>query len=643
MMKMKKGIAPVIIGFIIIMLIVFGTIVALATNASRAGLTKKHLFEASLISESDKVETYARSFLRATDLSFIQSIHNVGNGEIIMPYDLDNSYYNKTYNLTFWQISSDSENDVLIPPKEILYNKFRQEISWTTSCYLKNYFDAYKNFASSDGFIFSGTPTPIAKVDILLSDSIRVLANDVSVHRTTIAEDREIEINKVFKPFSEISSKFGDTIDKAEELINNDYIGKCVRNETSICFHDMTKKDDTQNALNRLASSLSTSDIKYVFDVVNFKIFGSEGEAVVNVSIFDNITNYTVYSLNDNKVIIDYLGVEFLVLVYKTGDESWANSQHVLASDIARQCSSKINLINPRAVDDICQYFDVSPITCNDPGNNIYIKETCEDFTGSYEDVCVGSTLYQYKCHPSNICYYEKIDCLISCFNGACTCGPESCENLLSLVLKKSGNACGDPEYDPVADVNKDKIIDIFDIVEISINCGNGDWCQERLNDYSNPCVSPHCDCFLLDTSCEEVGLVSCEGCDLEGLCIGFDGGINKMCCQVSASTSTTTSTTTTTISSDCGPLSESECISRVDCSPCYSGTAYKDCCNSDEECVKIVGDAWCEVPHDCTDVGGFCINSLSQCNFLCSPLTGSCDMGTDECVSPNPCCCLCL
>jgi len=56
------------------------------------------------------------------------------------------------------------------------------------------------------------------------------------------------------------------------------------------------------------------------------------------------------------------------------------------------------------------------------------------------------------------------------------------------------------------------------------------------------------------------------------------------------------TTTSTTTVPSDCGPLSESECISRSDCSPCYSGTAYRDCCNSDEECVKIVGDAWCEL-----------------------------------------------
>ena len=465
-MKMKKGIAPVIIGFILIMLIVFGVIVAFATNASRAGLTRKHLFEASLISESDKVETYARSFLRATDLSLIQSTHNVGNGEIIMPYDL-NSYYSKTYNLPFWQISSDSKNDILIPPKEILYNKFRQEISWTTSCYLKNYFDAYKIFASQEGFIFSGTP--IAKVDILSNDSIRVQTDDVSIHRTSVVEERKIEINKMFKPFSEILTKFGNVTDKTEELINDDEIGKCIRNEIGICSHDKTKRDETQNALNSLASSLSTNNITYIFTVLNFKVSGSGGEiedVVVNVSIFDNITNYTVYSLNDDRAIIGYLGVEFLVLVYKTGDDAWANSQHVPASTIAHQCPSKINLISPKTTNDICQYFNVPPNTCNDPGNNIYRKETCEDFTGSYEDVCVGNTLYQYKCHTSKVCYYEEKDCT-KCSDGACEF---VCSGEVSVTNNKIN--CGDTDFTvTVTNTGSDVNVEITDELWKDTDC----------------------------------------------------------------------------------------------------------------------------------------------------------------------------
>ena len=580
LMKMKKGIAPVVIGFILIMLIVFGVIVAFATNASRAGLTKKHLFEASLISESDKVETYARSFLRATDLSLIQSIHNVGNDEIIMPYDL-NSYYNKTYNLSFWEISSDSENDILIPPKEILYNKFRQEISWTTSCYLKNYFDAYKNFASQDGFIFSGTP--IAKVDILSNDSIRVLVNDVSIHRTTIAEDREIEINKVFKPFSEISSEFGNITDKAEELINDDKIGKCIRDASGICSHDKTKKDDTQKALDKLASSLSTSNITYIFTVLDFKVSGPGGEiedVVVNVSIFDNITNYTVYSLNDDEAIIDYLGVEFLVLVYKTGDESWANSQYVFASDIARQCSSKINLISPRTTDDICQYFNVNPTTCDDSdgGLDYTVSGSCTDFTGFYGDLCFdlnndgeSETLYEYGCHSSNICYFNKHPCVSGCVNNACViaCSQDSdCDD--SNVCTQ--NICQDAGLDTARCENPPE--------PSTTSCGTT----------TRDCSSSNCQCEGDDWICET---------DTDKTCTRYCDGTGG-----------------------CGTCAPSVC-DKVD-----SG-----CC-ADSDCP--VGTPLCHLPthtcyrcifdSDCPQDGFYCNGNVrEQRDYYCNPGPGDC------------------
>jgi len=533
MFKMKKGaVGPIIVGMIVITLIVVGLITAFATNAAQGGLATKHLFEASLISESDRVETFARSFLRATDLSLIQSMHNLGNSEVIMPYDLD-ANYNSKYNLPVWQISSETGNQVFIPPTKILYNKFRQGISWTTSCYLDNYFESYSNFAKEEDFSFS--EKPLTRVDILSDDKIRIQADEnVILYKITYAEDKKIEIDRSFKPFSEILSKYGNTLNRTYELIDDDKIGKCVRNDTTsfpVCYHDKTNRGDTQNALNRLASSLSTSDVEYIFEILEFKTFGSEGEAVINVSIFDNTTNYSVYSMSGDIVVIDYPGVEFLVIVYRSGDGAWANGQYEDVSNFADQCPSDINLVSAKTTPEICQYFDVSPTTCTDPGDDTDLKETCEDFTGSYEDTCVVNYLYQYSCHSSDICQYnDPVVCGV-CDDGAClpaeicddtidndgdgdidcddpdcvgdpacNCPPQVCQNLFNLVNTKQGSSCtnlegftADPadDYDPVADVNKDEIIDVVDSIVVGLNgCGGGGvWCQDRFVDTSSPCT----------------------------------------------------------------------------------------------------------------------------------------------------------
>jgi len=67
-------------------------------------------------------------------------------------------------------------------------------------------------------------------------------------------------------------------------------------------------------------------------------------------------------------------------------------------------------------------------------------------------------------------------------------CRPESCNNLYTMVLEKYGSKCSNPNYDPVADVNKDGKIDLYDSAAVSSHCGNGVWCQERLSDTYDPC-----------------------------------------------------------------------------------------------------------------------------------------------------------
>jgi hypothetical protein len=70
-------------------------------------------------------------------------------------------------------------------------------------------------------------------------------------------------------------------------------------------------------------------------------------------------------------------------------------------------------------------------------------------------------------------------------------CPPQICQNLLDRVKRNYGKKCGDSRYDPVADVNKDKKIDIFDTTEVSDYCGSdGEWCEARFRDTTSPCVS---------------------------------------------------------------------------------------------------------------------------------------------------------
>jgi len=72
------------------------------------------------------------------------------------------------------------------------------------------------------------------------------------------------------------------------------------------------------------------------------------------------------------------------------------------------------------------------------------------------------------------------------------SCPPDSCQRLLDLVDSCYGSKCGDSRYDKRADIDKDKDIDVVDLGNVSKRCTGsyGDWCQERLDDPFDPCVT---------------------------------------------------------------------------------------------------------------------------------------------------------
>ena len=83
---MNKGFGP-FIPLIIIGVVLFVEFIVVSTLFKKENTEHRQLLEASLISKSDKVETYVRSFLRATDLSSLQGIDAFGTGQIILPYE----------------------------------------------------------------------------------------------------------------------------------------------------------------------------------------------------------------------------------------------------------------------------------------------------------------------------------------------------------------------------------------------------------------------------------------------------------------------------------------------------------------------------------------------------------------------------
>jgi len=474
LIKSNKGYGPLVI-IIALAIILIVEMIVISTAFQKEKVTHRYLLEASLISQSDKVETYIRSFQHATDLSFLQAIHDSGLGSIVLPYDYKT--YSQKYNLSYLQIYNSQ-----IPPVEIMKNKFRQKISWVSSCYLDDYYDAYQDFAESSGFDMTFSNVCLLNVKEFTDSKFSVGGTeDMVFHRYSTADDQMIDITRSFKPYSELETKFVSMIEVAENMVNSDILGRCVRNETHYCIHEEFSRDEANEKLNDLAGNLMSSTCAGVsnesceaysgsglgaftqcdnrkcdVDVSGYPVVDCKGtvscsyysneascnangciwnsgvkielkipedadykttgpRAIVNVSIYEDNKNYTFYYSPDDKVGTGLIGVNFLAKVGVSGD-NWdqvpVTSLAFYDCDVASGYSG-LGIISPKPVkDDICKFFDVAPITCSPTNLNPFINNPCEDLTGTYEDVCTDSnTMYEYRCDSSKICKYEKINC----------------------------------------------------------------------------------------------------------------------------------------------------------------------------------------------------------------------------------------
>ncbi len=105
----------------------------------------------------------------------------------------------------------------------------------------------------------------------------------------------------------------------------------------------------------------------------------------------------------------------------------------------------------------------------------------------------------------------------------AATPGPV-CEELSNLTVDflretQGGVECYDERYNPILDINKDELISVADVLLLASNVRNWGleqseaWCQERLENTTNPCLGPNCQ-ELYDLSVEILkteGPIECE------------------------------------------------------------------------------------------------------------------------------------
>jgi len=523
---MKKGIAPAIavIG-IALLLIVLEVAFVVGSIWGRQHTEKRYLVEASLISKSDKVETYVRSFQRATDLSSLQAIHDAGTEHIVLPYDFSSSgypQYSDNYKMAYWQIFDEENNKMPLP--EIMLNKIRQKVSWISTCYLNDYLKAFGDFSQASDFemtIPDPDLSPVIARATFDGQTIRVEGEEISFQRTAEVDEQEINIVRRFNPYSNVDTRLGEIIQLAWDIVDNDRLGNLVI---------VTEGGSLQNELDNFALNLEGANP--VIDV-NFEILDSQDDvsgrrAIINVSIYDSSQDYVFYSFPNDNVRIYYLGVNFLA---KVGD-SGVIGEKISASSLTGfdDCSgySGLGIISPKDTADICEFFKVAPTICQDTdGLNYDEAGTCNDFTGFYEDTCVDDTLYEYYC-DDDMCNYKSHDCDYICKNGACMllCPPPDCQDLFDRVNAAYGASCGDSGYDRVADVDKDEDVDLFDVREVSKYCGgDGGWCQDTLNNLTDPCsLIEICDDSIDndgdgDADCDDpdcAGNIACKNCDTD-------------------------------------------------------------------------------------------------------------------------------
>jgi hypothetical protein len=123
-------------------------------------------------------------------------------------------------------------------------------------------------------------------------------------------------------------------------------------------------------------------------------------------------------------------------------------------------------------------------------------KSTIIDYCSKdYDQSKSENMLFEAYCREDKSSGHERYVCPNGCSNGACIKDSpkvdpihEACQKLLDLTRVSFGSKCGHSIYNPGADINKDKAVNVHDQIIIGQNSNNANWCTTNYQNPKNPC-----------------------------------------------------------------------------------------------------------------------------------------------------------
>ena len=309
---MKKGIGILALAIIIML----GLSIFTATTIwGKNKLFQKRIYEKKITMAANELETYSNLINSASDLATIQAIYDVGYSSIIY----EDEKYNPINNLPYYSSNK----------------KIKNHIVDLACLYYENYKDSYSDYFTESNEYYSTIYKKYEQWKLISEDEISEckkisfsdnkikinFGNEIITYHSNYVEKME----KTFPVESSVDTKFGQIISISEDIKNEIYDYYILGLE--------------EFSLTDIESKYSFNQIK-----VNLK---DEGDYIL-VHIYEEKL-YPVYSFEKNEVILDNLGLKFLI--GKIGEDGISGDE--LGG--LQKCES--GLLIKTQNKEICKYF----------------------------------------------------------------------------------------------------------------------------------------------------------------------------------------------------------------------------------------------------------------------------------------------
>ena len=385
--KMRKGIIGWIgffVAFAILLTLEYFYVSSWIRNEFIVGRFEK---EAPLISEADKLETYARSFEDAVELSLLQACYDTKDQTSSLWYD--------------YELKVKEENIL-------------NEIKLKTINNAKEYLDSYKDFAGKNA-----KEMKIPNSDEITdgevgwdTTGVNVSLNEIVFH----AEIKDFSINKTFKPRAKLRSGLWNVWNASKYFMKNDVIGNSItdmkikEDECNEATMEQKINDNLKKIKDDFNSNNEDVQIKKLEleDIKTKKFENATGFRCcqVNVTVKVDMENqdkndekkYKFPVFNGSKVIEDYLGFIYKI---RTGNAlechyvPWCWDEDVQSGLPPYYTSSKIRYDGKKLYDYCLNSTTLLERTCDGAYPS---SETYNCPSGCENGRCVAYDGHHHKC-----------------------------------------------------------------------------------------------------------------------------------------------------------------------------------------------------------------------------------------------------